>query len=511
VRHFAHVPKETGLLKLVDWACARVISFRIGFFCLIAGLGMRLFLLAFLCLNPCIWAQSNAEPSAQTLIFTNVNVVDTRGGSILPDMTVVVRSSRIQAVARYSLIAGSHNVRVINAAGKYMMPGLWDMDVHSAGTSEAWDEKIIYPLYVANGVTGVRDMGADPDLLEQRRQLVEGGALPGPHILLAGPLLSSGKSTTQTVAVNNPTEARDAVAKLQERGVNLLTIRSDISRESYFALAAEAAKLKVQFAGPVPDSVTAAEASAAGQRSIERLSGILLACSSEEEALQQRGSQAVANQDVAPRASVDTLAMATYDPAKAWNLFVQLSNNNTWQVPALVWSQTTASMGDTNFAADPRLKYVPIPVRRQWELKELRTSPEVLELAKKHSARELELVNAMRRAGVQFMAGSNGPDPYVVPGFSLHTELEWLVKSGFTPTQALQAATFNPALFLAELDKFGVVEAGHVADLVLLEANPLEDIRNTRKIAAVVMGGKYYSRQELDRMLAQIAQIARNK
>ena len=170
-------------------------------------------------------------------------------------------------------------------------------------------------------------------------------------------------------------------------------------------------------------------------------------------------------------------------------------------------------MGDTNLTADPRLKYVPISVRRQWELEKLRpqTSPEALELTKKQSARELELVNIMRRAGVQFMAGSDGPDPYVFPGFSLHTELEWLVESGFSPTQALQSATFNPALFLAKLDKFGVVETGHAADLVLLEANPLEDIRNTRKIAAVVVAGRYYSRRELDEILARIAEVARNR
>ena len=474
---------------------------------------MRVFLLAFLCLNPCTWAQSKVEPSAQMLVFTNVNVVDTRDGRILPNMTVVVRSGRIQAVAKFGLIAENRNVRVINAAGKYMMPGLWDMDVHTAGTSAVWDEKIIYPLYVANGVTGVRDMAGDPDLLEQRRQRVEDGALPGPHILFAGPFLSGGKSNTQTVAVNNPAEAREAVAKLKKRGVNLLTIRSDIPRDSYFALADEAAKLKIQFDGPVPDSITAAEASAAGQSSIERLTGILLACSSKEDELRRQGSQALANQDVAPHASVATLAMATYDPEKAWNLFVQLSNNNTWQVPALVWSQTIASMGDTNLTADPRLKYVPISVRHQWELEKLRpqTSPEALELTKKQSARELELVNIMRRAGVQFMAGSDGPDPYVFPGFSLHTELEWLVESGFSTTQALQSATFNPALFLAKLDKFGVVETGHAADLVLLEANPLEDIRNTRKIAAVVVAGKYYSRQELDKMLARIAEVARNR
>jgi len=231
---------------------------------------MRVFLLAFFCLNQCIWAQSKAQPSAQTLVFTNVNVVDTRDGRILPDMTVVVRSGRIQGVARFGLIAETHNVRMINAAGKYMIPGLWDMDVHTADASAVWDENVIYPLYVANGVTGVRDMGGDPDLLEQRRQQVEDGALPGPHILFAGPFLSGGKSNTQTVAVNNPAEAREAVAKLKQRGVNLLTIRLDISRDSYFALADEAAKLKIEFDGPVPDSVTAAEASAAGQRSADR-------------------------------------------------------------------------------------------------------------------------------------------------------------------------------------------------------------------------------------------------
>jgi len=205
--------------------------------------------------------------------------------------------------------------------------------------------------------------------------------------------------------------------------------------------------------------------------------------------------------------------MATCDPKKAWNLFVQLSNNNTWQVPALIWSQTIASMGDPNLTVDPRLKYVPVSVRREWELERLRvrTSPEAMELVKKQSVRELELVNTMRRAGVQFMAGSGGPDPYVYPGFSLHAELEWLVKSGFSPTQALQSATLDAALFLVKLDKFGVVETGHAADLVLLEANPLEDIRNTRKIAAVIMAGKYYSRQELDKMLARVAEVARNR
>jgi imidazolonepropionase-like amidohydrolase len=114
----------------------------------------------------------------------------------------------------------------------------------------------------------------------------------------------------------------------------------------------------------------------------------------------------------------------------------------------------------------------------------------------------------MDGAGVKFMAGTDGPDPYVFPGFSLHDELEWLVKSGFTPLQALQAATINPALFLAKLDKYGVAETGHTADLVLLDANPLQDIRNTRKIFGVVVGGRYYSREDVNKMLEQVEKLA---
>src|SRR5260370_7254852 len=176
---------------------------------------MRVFLLAFFCLSQCIWAHSKAEPSAQTLVFTNVNVVDTRGGRLLPVMAVVVRSGVIQEVARFGLIDESHNVRMINAAGMYMIPGLWDMDAHTADTSAAWDENVIYPLYVANGVTGVRDMGGDPDLLEQRRQQVGDGALPAPHILFAVPFLSGRKIDTQSAAMTNRAQPPELLARLK--------------------------------------------------------------------------------------------------------------------------------------------------------------------------------------------------------------------------------------------------------------------------------------------------------
>lgn len=471
---------------------------------------MKMPLIVFFCLSTFLWAGSKPEPAAETLIFTNVNVVDTRDGVVAPNMMVVVKKGRIEGMARVGLIGPGRGIHVINATGQYLIPGLWDMHVHSAFDPGAWDEKIIYPLYVANGVTGVRDMGGNPGLLESRRQRIERGELAGPHLIMAGPFLDGGKSDAQVMAVNTPSEARAATDILKKRGVDFIKILSNLTRESYFAIADQAAKVKIRFVGHVPDSVSAAEASAAGQRSIEHLTGIMLACSSREEELRRQRLKAREDHDSAGYSAATLQAVATYDRNKASALFSQFANNNTWQVPTLVWSQANENVDSPNLGTDPRLKYVPASVREKWDPETLwkQTSPAQLAEMKKQFARETELVNVMHRAGVQFMAGTDGPDPYVFPGFSLHEELELLVKSGFSPAQALQAATFNPALFLTKLDKYGVVERGQVADLVLLDANPLEDIRNTRKILAVVVGGKYYSRDDLDKMLQQVEEAA---
>ena len=169
-----------------------------------------------------------------------------------------------------------------------------------------------------------------------------------------------------------------------------------------------------------------------------------------------------------------------------------------------------AALDDPRVTADSRLAYVPRRAREQWDPKLLlhRLSPGEYASVKAEAVRDLELASAMHRTGVQFLAGTDAPDPYVIPGFSLHDELEWLVRVGFTATQALQSATLYPTLFMVKLDKYGVVEADHAADLVLLDSNPLEDIRNTRKIAAVVFSGRYYSRADLDKMLRQVREQA---
>jgi imidazolonepropionase-like amidohydrolase len=471
---------------------------------------MKAFLTACFCLAACLGVGAKDKTGPETLILTNVNVVNVRDGGIESGVTVVISKDKITGVGRVGFVPERRGLQVINANGKYLIPGLWDMHVHSAFVSPAWDEKVIYPLYIANGVTGVRDMGGDPDALDRRRGRIASGELLGPHMILGGPFLAGGKNDQQTIAVNTPEDARKAVDTVKGRGEDFVKILSNVPRDSYFAIADESAKQKISFVGHVPYSVSVREAVAAGQRSIEHLTGVLLACSSQEEDLRAQGLAALAKRDYATYEKLGAQVMATYDQVKAKALFLQIAQSNTWQVPTMVWTQTGSTIDDPNLASDPRLKYVPASVREQWNPAKLLkdTSPEDLTALKAEAARTIELVKAMHAAGVQFMAGTDGPDPYVFPGFSLHDELEWLVKSGFTPLQALQAATLSPALFQATLNQYGVAETGHTADLVLLDDNPLQDIRNTRKIFAVVMGGKYYSRGDLNKILEQVEKAA---
>jgi hypothetical protein len=430
-------------------------------------------LLAVFCLSVFLAAQS--KPTLpESLIFTNVDVVDTREGQVHRNMTVLVEGGRIRTVAHFGLIATGRGVRIINAAGKYLIPGLWDMHAHTAERHVTWDDKVIYPLYLANGVTAVRDVGGDPTLLAERQQSLARGEVAGPHVFV---------EERQSLTMKSPK---------QPSGLDLVGAFSDPRRDFYL---------------PEPSAVSSDAISVAEspQHSIELLDGMLLACSSQEQTLREQRLAALAHGDLDTYSALRERTIATYDPQKAWSLFIQLSDRGTWQVPALVWSQTLSSLDNPRIQADPHLTYVPAHLRAQWDpqlLLQHLSAPQFVRI-KHEAARDLELTTAMHRGGLQFLAGTDAPDPYVIPGFSLHDEMEWLVKSGLTPTQALQAATFNPALFMVKLDQYGVVEPNHVADMVLLDGNPLEDIRNTRKISAVILGGKYYSRPDLDKMLEQ--------
>jgi imidazolonepropionase-like amidohydrolase len=305
-----------------------------------------------------------------------------------------------------------------------------------------------------------------------------------------------------SIAVKTQEDGRRAVDDLKRRGADFIKLQSLIPRDAVFAIADEAKKQGIPFVGHVPDAMRASEASNAGQKSFEHLIGIF------------EGSSPLEDEFI-KGTKTEKQFLSTYDPKRAEALFALLAKNQTWQCPTLVWEHGGNLIDQTDFAHDTRAKYVPaywkdVTWKRFTDEVEHDFNTDDLATRKAFVEKELEVVNAMHRAGIPFLAGTDTPPGvYIFPGFSLHEELQRFVAAGFTPMEALQTATLNPAKFLDMDDQMGTIEKGKFADLVLLDANPLDDIRNTQRIEAVILNGRYLSRGELDKMLAG-AQAAAN-
>jgi imidazolonepropionase-like amidohydrolase len=442
-----------------------------------------------------------AEPA--TLAFTHVNLIDATGSPVQADMTVVVAQRRIASIQPSATAPVPAHAEIVDAHGQYLIPGLWDMHVHTVfGDWLPRNEKISLPLFVANGITGVRDMGGDLNALEVWRAAIAAGTLLGPRMVIAGPMLDGPTPRFPSSApVADAADGRRVVDELHAQGVDFIKIQSLIPRDGYFAAAAEAKRLGIVFVGHVPDAVRASEASNAGQKSIEHFTGIFEGCSTIEDQL-----------IVGPKSLGQNVA--TFDPDRAKTLIALMARNQTWQVPTLVWERGQWLVDDIDLSHDPLTKYAPPAWKdRTWPMfvgdieKTMDTDP--LPVRKQFVQMELDMTLAMFRAGVPFMAGTDtAAGVHIFPGFSLHDELGLFVRAGLTPMQALQTATRNPAQFLGRLDDLGTVEVGKIADLVLLDANPLDDIANTKKIRAVVLNGRYFDRAALDRLLDGVAAAA---
>jgi imidazolonepropionase-like amidohydrolase len=437
-----------------------------------------------------------------TVVIDHVTVIDGTGAPPQADMTVVVSGGRIEAVGHAAAANRPPGARLVEGAAKFLIPGLWDSHVHSFLDPSCVET--MFPVFVAHGIVGIRDTHGDLALAKRTRAEVAAGTRLGPRIITPGILLDGTPPIIPTgQGVATESEARAAVRERKASGVDYVKVYSRLSREAYFAIADEAATLNIPFAGHVPSAVTAAEASDAGQCAFEHLMGVEMSVSTEEDALRRRQME-VTGEFEPPDAAV---IRKTYSRKRANELFARFVRNQTWQCPTLVVARALGAFLSTDFNADPRMRYFSPWVRQLWEI--YRTIGERLCAGMgplEHVYREL--TGELWRAGVPILAGSDTPNPLVFPGSSLHEELEFLVEAGLTPLAALQAATIQPARFLGRLDSQGTVETGKVADLVLLDANPLDDIRNTQRIAAVVLAGAYLDRAALDGLLEQAAQAA---
>ena len=438
------------------------------------------------------------------LVFTHVTVIDATGAAAKPDMSVVISGGRILELGRTGRVRLPKDALVVNASGKFLIPGLWDMHVHE------WNKEVFFPLFIAHGVTSVRDMFSPLPQIKQWRAEIAAGTTFGPHIVAAGIFVDGPYPFCApcTIAVGNADEGRKAVLKVKEMGADFIKVYSMLPRDAYFAIAEEAKRQQMVFAGHVSEFVSAAEASDAGQKSVEHLSGVLVACSAKEEVLRRENEARLRAEGIRGDTAMleQAAALDSFDEKKASALFARFVKNGTWMCPTLSVLRAAALSDEASFHSDPRMKYVPDFLKKQWADGygwKGRTAEDNAR-AQRVFQKQLEVVGMMRRAGVRFIAGTDTANPYIFPGFSLHEELALLVEAGFTPMQALQSATRDPAQYLGLLDSVGTIEKGKAADLVLLDADPLAEIGNTRKINAVLLGGRLIPRQELDEMLAGV-------
>ncbi len=466
-------------------------------------------LIAFL---PLLTQVSAAQPKRvpPPIVIIHATVINPGTSSVEANRTVVITGDRITSVSETTNSLPPKNARVIDATGQYLLPGFWDMHVHSAfGNWFPGGRDIILPLFIANGVTGVRDMGGDaPILLKWRKEIAERRII-GPRMVISGPMLDgylpNGKLRfPSSIPITTPASAIAAVDLLKTQGVDFIKVQSVISPDAYLAAAAEAHKQGLPIVGHVPDKVRIREVVQAGQKSIEHLMGIFEGCSTEEDKfIQGQGNL--------------KLLLTTQDQQRCDSLTKLLAQNQTWQVPTLAWQRGGTFLDQRDLKHQPLDKYVPAYWRDvTWRRFTDEMMPDLvrdpLALRQAYFARNLQMVGALHHAGVPFMAGTDtAPGVYIMPGFSLHDELANFVEAGFTPMEALQTATSNPAKFLGLEATLGSVEPGKIADLVLVSENPLKDIQNSRKITVVISRGRVFDRAALDQILLDVETAAKRK
>ncbi|HEX8411805.1 MAG TPA: amidohydrolase family protein [Thermoanaerobaculia bacterium] len=461
-----------------------------------------------------LWPQERLEPVRTTvpIAFVQVNVIDVRAGTVVPRQTVVVENGRIRAVG--TDVALPPNARVIDGRNRYLLPAFWDMHTHVFAVSPLLD----LPLYIAYGVTNVRDMQGCPQPgdpfaacpEEKRRWTQEAldGKRVGPRVVASTSWMANGpgmvrrlKNVPPYFDTATPAQARQFVRHFAGK-VDAIKVYDRIPRDAYFALVDEARRLRIDVVGHRPRAVSAVEA-AAHQKSIEHARFIL------HESF--AGSAALRTAPAAEWREDRQRMLDEHDPRLAAEIFAAMKEHGTWYVPTHLTRWSDAYAEHDSVRADPLLRYLHPLMKRQWleDLDETLAedpSPAARETHRRFYRKGLELTGAAHRAGVKVLAGTD----YIVAGADLHRELRQLSLAGLPNADILRAATLSPARYFNLDHQYGTIAPGKVADLVLLEANPLQDIRHTQRLAAVIFNGHYNDRAALDRIQQYVERRARS-
>jgi cytosine/adenosine deaminase-related metal-dependent hydrolase len=450
-----------------------------------------------------------ADRRDDILVFTNATLIDGTGAGPRPDTTVVVAGDRILAMGRQG-IAPPAGVRVVDLRGKYVLPGLWDMHTHTVDF-----ERLLPALYIANGVTTVREMWGVP-FVRTVHQRIASGELLGPRMVVASNIVDGPNSwlvnlwrDDSPIQVRTEAEARAAVRQAKQDGADFVKVYSLLGEDTLTAVADEAKRLRLPIAGHAPDRVSVLQSSALGMRTQEHLYALYVDVSSDRDEIRHTIETTPVdpanpfNYFFAVR-ELERQAIKSYDPQRAAEVFAALVRNGTALTPTLTVLKLFTSPPEA-IRDDARLKYVPKWVADQrWVLQPV--PPDRLEANRVFFEASARLVRDAADAGVTMVAGTDGGflAPYILAGFCLHDELELMVRVGLTPMQAILTATRDAARTVGLHHVSGTVTPGKFADLLVVDDNPLTDIRNTQRIHAVVVNGRFINRAERERMLAEV-------
>lgn len=429
------------------------------------------------------------QTQSATFAITHVAVIDGRDSLPRPDQAVIVRGNRIIDVGPAATVRVPPGATIVDGRGKFLVPGFWDMHVHA----DVPAGRQVLALYVANGVTGVRDMAGRWETLRGWRDSIRAGHLVGPRIAASGPYLVGGASPIPHLLARDTAEARRGVDSLAKLGVDVVKVHTRLRPDVFFAIVRRARALGLPVAGHVSVAVGALAASDSGVRSIEHLLGIPLPCTpAESVALVPM----FATQAALGRCSSRDLAP----------LYASLARNGTWVTPTLTGIFEVASWPRRELPGDSVARWIPDTLRRY--VASIFPMPDSIppgadSVGLRVFRMRLAQVAAMQRAGVGILSGTDAPLRNAPPGFGLHQELQLLARGGMSSIAVLRAATLEPARYLGMTDSLGTIEPGKLADLVLLDANPLTDIRNTARIAAVFANGIHFDSAARRRLLGR--------
>ncbi|HVT42887.1 MAG TPA: amidohydrolase family protein [Thermoanaerobaculia bacterium] len=419
-------------------------------------------------------AAPSSEEEAVTVFF-DVDVVPMDGERILRHQAVMIRGDRILSVAPSESVRVPRTATVIEATGKYLIPGLAEMHGHIPPPSAPQDfiDSVLF-LYVANGITTVRGMLGWPGQLELREK-ANRGEIVAPTLYLAGPSFSGN-------SINSAEEAIEKVRQQKAEGWNLLKVHPGLTRAEFDAMARTAREVGMRFGGHVPQEVGLMHAIEMGQETFDHLDGYLEHLDGFDGPL---------------------------DEARLQEAVARTREAGAWVIPTMaLWEVLYGALDLETLRSYPELKYMPADQVAQWitaHHTRLNNSQLTPELRKRVVDNRMRLLGALNRGGVGILMGTDAPQQFSVPGFSLHRELERMRDAGMTPYEIIRSGTYNVGVYFRNEDDFGTIEPGKRADLVLLDANPLEDIANVARRAGVMVRGRWLSEEEIQRRLAAIA------